>query len=194
MYNNSYYGNYRTDTFQEVWQSAAEFIKDYKESEINSSAESIGQDTFTDAQLTMIYCLLYSRYANSSHASSDIHQFKCGVFSTIFMYAPTWLKRLEIQKNLRDLTQNEKELREGAIQWSDLAENPGTVVPAGDLIDGLKSQNVGHTKKSKLQAYAALAEVLKTDVSNDFLSKFQRLFIRVVMPDYPLWYENEIIT
>ena len=192
MQNNSYYGNYRTETFQEVWQSAAEFIKDYKESEINSSAELLGQDTFTDAELTMIYYLLYSRYANSSHASSDIHQFKYGMFSTIFMYAPTWFKRLQIQKKMREMT--EDELREGAIQWSDLAENPGTVVPAGDLIDGLKSQNVGRTKKSKLQAYAALAELLKTDVSNDFLSKFQRLFIRVVMPDYPLWYENEIIT
>ena len=192
MQNNSYYGNYRTETFQEVWQSAAEFIEDYKKSEINSSAELLGQDTFSDAQLTMIYYLLYSRYANSSHASSDIHQFKYGVFSTIFMYAPTWLKRLEIQKKMRDLT--EDDLREGAIQWSDLAENPGTVIPAGDLIDGLKSQNVGRSKKSKLQAYAALAELLKTDVSNDFLSKFQRLFIRVVMPDCPLWYENEIIT
>ena len=192
MYNNSYYGNYRTETFQEVWQSAAEFVKDYKESEINSSAELLGQDTFTDAELTMIYYLLYSRYANSSHASSDIHQFKYGMFSTIFMYAPTWFKRLQIQKKMRELS--EDDLREGAIQWSDLAENPGTVIPAGDLIDGLKSQNVGRTKKSKLQAYAALAELLKTDVSNDFLSKFQRLFIRVVMPDYPLWYENEIIT
>ena len=192
MYNNSYYGNYRTETFQEVWQSAAEFVKDYKESDINSSAELLGQDTFTDAELTMIYYLLYSRYANSSHASSDIHQFKYGMFSTIFMYAPTWFKRLQIQKKMRELS--EDDLREGAIQWSDLAENPGTVIPAGDLIDGLKSQNVGRTKKSKLQAYAALAELLKTDVSNDFLSKFQRLFIRVVMPDYPLWYENEIIT
>ena len=192
MQNNSYYGNYRTETFKEVWQSAAEFIKDYKESDINSSAELLGQDTFTDAELTMIYYLLYSRYANSSHASSDIHQFKYGMFSTIFMYAPTWFKRLQIQKKMREMT--EDELREGAIQWSDLAENPGTVVPAGDLIDGLKSQNVGRSKKSKLQAYAALAELLKTDVSNDFLSKFQRLFIRVVMPDYPLWYENEIIT
>ena len=192
MYNNSYYGNYRTKTFQEVWQSAAEFVKDYKESEINSSAVLLNQDTFTDAELTMIYYLLYSRYANSSHASSDIYQFKYGVFSTIFMYAPTWFKRLQIQKKMRELS--EDDLREGAIQWSDLAENPGTVIPAGDLIDGLKSQNVGRTKKSKLQAYAALAELLKTDVSNDFLSKFQRLFIRVVMPDYPLWYENEIIT
>ena len=192
MYNNSYYGNYRTETLKEIWKSAAEFIEDYKGSDINSSAELLGQDTFTDAQLTMIYYLLCSRYANSSHASSDIHQFKCGVFSTIFMYAPTWLKRLEIQKTMRDLS--EDDLREGAIQWSDLAENPGTVIPAGDLIDGLESQNVGRSKKSKLQAYAALAELLKTDVSNDFLSKFQRLFIRVVMPDYPLWYENEIIT
>lgn len=192
MQNNSYYGNYRTETFKEVWQSAAEFVKDYKESEINSSAELLGQDIFTDAELTMIYYLLCSRYANSSHASSDIHQFKNGVFSTIFMYAPTWFKRLQIQKKMRELS--EDELREGVIQWSDLAENPGTVVPAGDLIDGLKSQNVGRSKKSKLQAYAALAELLKTDVSNDFLNKFQRLFIRVVMPDYPLWYENEIIT
>lgn len=192
MQNNSYYGNYRTETFQEVWKSAAEFIEDYKNSEINNSAKLLNQDIFTDAELTMIYYLLYSRYANSSHASSDIHQFKYGVFSTIFMYAPTWFKRLEIQKKMRELSIDE--LREGAIQWSDLAENPGTVIPAGDLIDGLKSQNVGRSKKSKLQAYAALAELLKTDVSNDFLSKFQRLFIRVVMPDYPLWYENEIIT
>ena len=192
MYNNSYYGNYRTETFKEIWKSHTEFIEDYKVSKINSSAELLGQDTFSDAQLTMIYYLLYSRYANSSHASSNIYQFKYSVFATIFMYAPSWLKRLEIQKKMRDLS--EDELREGAIQWSDLAENPGTVIPAGDLIDGLKSQNVGRSKKSKLQAYAALAELLKTDVSNDFLSKFQRLFIRVVMPDYPLWYENEIIT
>lgn len=44
-----------------------------------------------------------------------------------------------------------------------------------------------------MEAYAQLAALLETDVTEDFLNKFKYLFIKVAAPDYPLLYETEVM-
>ena len=84
-------------------------MTDYKTSGVNTSAQALGLNQITDSELTMIYYLLYSRYGNNPYAADDLYRFKYNLFSTIFMYAPTWLKRLDIQNKLRNLTDDELE-------------------------------------------------------------------------------------
>ena len=39
-----------------------------------------------------------------------------------------------------------------------------------------------------MDAYAMLIALLETDVTESFLDKFKKLFLKVVQPELPLWY------
>ena len=185
MWNNSLYGNYRQVKFTDVWQSAESFVSDYK----NNGIET----TISDKTATTLYYLLYSRYGNSVLASSDTNRFKYDVWATIFSYGPTWEKRLEIQDKLRNLTDDE--LFTGATQIYNHAYNPGTA-PSTNTLDELTAineQNTSKNKKGKMDAYAMLIALLETDVTESFLDKFKKLFLKVVQPELPLWYATNIV-
>ena len=185
MWNNSLYGNYRQVKFTDVWQTAESFVSDYK----NNGIET----TISDKTATTLYYLLYSRYGNSVLASSDTNRFKYDVWATIFSYGPTWEKRLEIQNKLRNLTDDE--LFTGATQIYNHAYNPGTA-PSTNTLDELTAineQNTSKNKKGKMDAYAMLIALLETDVTESFLDKFKKLFLKVVQPELPLWYTTNIV-
>ena len=185
MWNNSLYGNYRQVKFTDVWQTAESFVTDYKSNGIET--------TISDKTATTLYYLLYSRYGNSVLASSDTNRFKYDVWATIFSYGPTWEKRLEIQNKLRNLTDDE--LFTGATQIYNHAYNPGTA-PSTNTLDELTAineQNTSKNKKGKMDAYAMLIALLETDVTESFLDKFKKLFLKVVQPELPLWYTTKTV-
>ena len=185
MWNNSLYGNYRQVKFTDVWQTAESFVTDYKSNGIET--------TISDKTATTLYYLLYSRYGNSVLASSDTNRFKYDVWATIFSYGPTWEKRLEIQDKLRNLTDDE--LFTGATQIYNHAYNPGTA-PSTNTLDELTAineQNTSKNKKGKMDAYAMLIALLETDVTESFLDKFKKLFLKVVQPELPLWYTTKTV-
>jgi hypothetical protein len=180
---NSLYGNFRNPKFTDVWDTSEAFVGAVKTSSIN---------VLDDDLLNTLYYLLYASYGNSVVASSDIEQFKYKVYSIIFMYGPTWAKRLEIQEKLRGLS--EDEITTGAKAIYNHAFNPDTR-PATSTLDELltiNDQNTTKYKKSKLEAYSILLELLKTDVTKEFINKFNKLFLTVVEPEEPLWYEMEV--
>lgn len=185
MTNNSYYGGYRTRTFQEIWESAADFGTFLVDSDIPLKLKT--------ETINTLYYLLYARYGNSHAASSDENQFKYQVASCIFMYGPTWEKRLEVQDSLRKLTLDE--LKVGSKDIYNTALNPGTQVGTGTStiteLPGINSQNTTNRRKSTMEAYANLLDLLETDVTKDFLDKFSNFFIKILEPDYPLLYQFE---
>ena len=185
MWNKSLYGNYRQVKFTDVWQTAESFVSDYK----NNGIET----TISDKTATTLYYLLYSRYGNSVLASSDTNRFKYDVWATIFSYGPTWEKRLEIQGKLRNLTDDE--LFTGATQIYNHAYNPGTAPSTSTLdeLTAINEQNTSKNKKGKMDAYAILIALLETDVTESFLDKFKKLFLKVVQPELPLWYATNIV-
>lgn len=194
-YNPMIDGNYRTRKFKQIFDDSELFAEQYGESEFVLGAA--GQAFSTD-QLTLIYALLYSRYGNSNIASDDENQFKYKLFATIYMYAPTWLKRLEVQKALRDLSIDELQTGSKAVYNSAL--NPSGIPSTQSMeeLNYINSQNTTNHKRSKLEAYGNLMTLLETDVTEDFINKFKKLFITIVQPDYPLWYvttpeEQEIL-
>ena len=86
--NCSPFGNFRTRTFSDIYGSASVFKNTFVDSGIPLE--------ITDTSLTTLYYLLYARYGNSHIASMDENQFKYKVQSIVFMYGPTWEKRLEL--------------------------------------------------------------------------------------------------
>lgn len=184
------YGNYRQRTFSEIFPNVDKFVDEFMASPFSSA--------INDHSRRILYYMLYANYGNSPISNSDENQFKYRVWSTIFMYGPTWEKRLEIQDKLRKLS--EDELMRGGKAIYNHAFNPGTEPTTGSLeeLDYINDQNTTNYKKSKLEGYAILMELLKTDVSRDFINKFKSLFLKFVQPEYPLWYvdnndESEVL-
>lgn len=174
------YGNYRNKKFTDVWSSEEAFYEDYTTNGI--------QVTISQTSATLLYYLLYARYGNSTIASSDETQFKYKVFSTIFMYGPTWEKRLEIQKGVRELTL--EEVQKGGKAIYNTALNPNQAPTTGSLeeLNYINSQNTSNFIKSKVEAYAIIIDLLETDVTEEFIGMFKKLFLTVVSPELPLWY------
>lgn len=94
---------YDTKLMTDVWSQASEFLTDYQAAGIPT--------TISTANATTLYYLLYARYGNTPIANYDENQWKYKMFSIIFQYGPTWEKRLDVQKTLREL------------QISDLVDN-----------------------------------------------------------------------
>lgn len=180
----TYYGEFRTRTFSDIFGDVNEFTEGYNSSQIPNKFKNTGT-------LLTLYYLLYSRYGNSHIASSDENQFKYALYSTTFMYGPTWEKRLEIQESLRALTEDDI-LRGGKAIYNH-SFNPGTAPSTNTLeeLTTINEQNTTNYKKSKLEGYSILLSLLETDVTEEFLSRFKKLFITVVAGDYPLLYVTE---
>ena len=185
MLNNSLYGNYRQVKFTDVWENVNSFLTEYQNNGI--------QTTISQQSAQTLYYLLYSRFGNSTIASSDTNRFKYDVWGTIFSYGPTWEKRLEIQEKLRGLSDDE--LFTGATQIFNHAYNPGTAPSTSTLdeLTAINEQNTNKNKKDKLNAYAMLMSLLEIDVTQQFLDKFKKLFLTVVLPELPLWYATDVI-
>lgn len=156
----------------------------------NPSANQIfGRDA-----IETVYWLLMAKYANSSIASSDPNQFKLKVWMTIFEYAPAWKGRIQIQEQLFKLDPSKaadiEKISKGSVQFSNQAANPDTTPTTGsfDQLPGINSQNTMGWKRGIMETYNTLNDLLITDVTEEFLDKFKKLFLKVVMPQKPLWY------
>lgn len=182
MYNNSLYGNYRTRYFTEIYPDVDTFMTDYKNLGIPASV--------SDSSANLTYYLLYSYYGNSSVANSDENQFRYRLFSTVFRYGPTWEKRLEIQKNLRELSEADLLLSGTNITNHSYNPSTGPVADSDQILETINDQNVNKYKRSKLSAYGELWQLLKVDPTSDYINKFKDLFLVVVEPEEPLWYAS----
>lgn len=185
MWTANLYGTYRNKKFCDIFPSVDTFVDEFAASPFGNA--------ITDTNRRLLYYMLYANYGNSPISNADENQFKYRVWSTIFMYGPTWEKRLEIQSKLRNLS--EDELLRGGKAIYNHAFNPGTGPSTASLeeLDYINDQNTTNYKKSKLEAYSILLELLKTDVSRDFINKFKPLFLKVVSPEEPLLYPDIIL-
>lgn len=188
---------YNTMLFTDVWGKAEDFLADYinagiftapvvEEGKTVKAGTKLGDD-----EITLLFHLLYSRYGNNPIANWDVNQFKFKMFTIIFQYGPSWSKRLDIQERLRAL--NEDDIMKGGKAIYNTAMNPSTA-PSTQTLEELtyiNSQNTTNYKKSKMEAYAQLWDLIDMDVTSDFLNKFKVCFKTFVMPERPLIYVTD---
>lgn len=185
----SKYGNYRTSTFADIFPDADKFFSEYTQS-IIFTADANDENKIPSNYMRILWGLLYARYGNSSIASSDPNRFKYQLWSIIYSAGPAWVKKLELQAKLRGLTDDE--LLTGSKTITNLAYHDGTQPSTSTLeeIQAISQQNTVNTKRSKLDGYSLLYDMLNEDVTSSFLSRFKKLFLQVVAPERPLWYEE----
>lgn len=177
---------YSTMTFTQIWDEADDFVTEYKNSGLYITNSKVSDDS-----ATTIFYLLYARYGNNPIANRDVNQFKYKVFATIMQYGPTWEKRLAVQKAIRDLTVDDIRLGSKAIY--NQAMNPSTAPTTSTLeeITYINAQNTTNYKKSPLEGYSILLDLLNTDVTKEFIDKFKICFKVFVQPERPIIYVSE---
>lgn len=185
----SYYGSYRTRTFANIFPSFEEFEQAYNASPLKIAFAAEGEKGLS---LSQLFYMLYAHYGNSHIAYSDENQFVYYLWSIIYQYGPTVIKKREIQDKLRELSDDE--LRIGSKVIRNHSFNPSTAPSTSTMEELLtiNAQNTDNQKKSVMDGYANLLALLEEDVVDEFIHKFKRLFIKVLAPDYPLLYTTEV--
>lgn len=174
---------YNTPLFTDVYQSEDDFVD-----EMNACGIPV---KITGTSARTLFYLLYARYGNNPIANTDVNQFKYKLFSVIFQYGPTWEKRLQIQDGLRALSQDD--LLYAGKQISNHAYNPGSAPSTSTLeeLPHINEQSTTLNKRNVIDAYRNLWSMLKADVTEEFLDKFQRLFKTFVLPENPILFITE---
>lgn len=185
---------YSTMLFSDIWNTASDFLTDYTSAGVftspvveNGVVVKAGTK-LADENVTLLFYLLYSKYGNNPIANNDINQFKYKVYSIMFQYGPSWEKRLDIQEKLRAL--KDEDIQKGSKAIYNTAMNPSTQ-PSTQTLEELtyiNSQNTTNYKKSKMDAFAQLWELIDADVTGDFIAKFRVCFKQFVRPENPLLY------
>jgi hypothetical protein len=185
MYNQQLFTNQYTQTFSNVYDTYDKFLNDYQNLGIPQRLKN------TDF-LKTIYILLAGEYASSSIMSFSEDQFRLKLFTLVMSYGPQYEKELDIQDKLLAMTDEELQVSSKAIYNS--AFNP-SVEPSTDTMDELQTinqQNVTKHKRSKLDAYALLTDLLNADLTKQFIKRFDHLFVRVLRTNQPLYYTTTI--
>lgn len=143
----------------------------------------------TNGTMTTLYYLLWARYA-SNHINSDYpQQWKMKLMMTVFEYGPTWSKRLEIQEKVRNMSDDE--IQKGTIMTYNTAMNPdgAPTTETWETLKGINSQNKNLYQRGKLDSYAYIDQILKTDVTREFIEKFKKYFDIMASPGEKLDYD-----
>ena len=156
--------------FSEVFDNATKFLNEWKASAFYE------EGLIKDENVTKTFYLIYAAKGNSAISNMDVNQWKYKVWSIIYQYGPTWQRKLEIQKSLRSL--DEEQMIDGTKAINNLATNPQTE-PSTNIteeINGVVQQTVNKFKKSRLEGYASLVDLLDDDVTKEFIDRFKPLF------------------
>lgn len=176
-----------TKLFSDVYPEFSDFKKTFDE-----EFDSYAKDCITNNSLKTLYYILYARYGNNPIVNRTEDIFKAKLVAITFQKGPTWERKLALQKSLRDLT--EADLLAGARTLFNRALNPETE-PGTDTdveLSYINGQDVTKQKRSKLDAYSYLNDVLKNDVTEEFIQSYAKLFSKFVSPTITRIYENDV--
>lgn len=178
---------YNTETFSQIYPTFESF-KDTFDNDFDKYAK----DCISENSLKTLYWLLYSRYGENPIVNLTINIFKSKIVAITFQKGPTWERKLSLQKSLRDLS--EDDLLTGARTILNRAEHdegePGT--DTDELLGYINLQNVSKMRRSKIDAYSFLQDILKSDVTEEFISSYAKLFSRFVSPTVRRIYPNDV--
>lgn len=191
----SYFQSFDNITFSNLWQTSDSFIQSYKESGLPQTYTNTDGTTGTyvsDEDLQLIWLLMIGRFADSVIKPYNTYgAFQIRFMSRIWQHAPAWKKNLDIQNKLRSMSlDDDSPIYEGSKAIYNNALNPGTQ-PTQEELDYINSQSVTKYKKSKLEGIAILTDLMKNDVTETFLRRFDDFFKTIIYSGRTLLYETE---
>lgn len=174
-----------TKTLSQIYPEYELFAMDYMQSGL--------PNRFKDTEfLKTIYFVLMGEYAASSIMAMSEDLFRARFLTMIHSYGPQLERELAMQDTLLQMDDTELMISSKAIYNSSL--NPSTE-PTTDTLEELPTinqQNVSKHVRSKLDAYEYLESLLDADLISKFIKRFNKLFVRVLRTNNPLYYETEV--
>ena len=169
---------FNTKLFSEVWDTAEKFKNDY----LSYEAGIDNLNKVDNKYVILTWQLIASKFGSTPIRSISEDQFKLAVFSIMVSEAPTWVRRLELQKSVRELT--EADLLAGDTTIANRAENPDEAPTTGtmDELTYINAQTTSKHKRSKVNAYAMLDSLLQDDLCETYVHRFNSLFKKVYVP------------
>lgn len=159
----------------------------------NCLAETEAVDSeLTEDNLKKLYYMLIAKYGNTPIRKADGEEWLYDLIFTINAHYPTFLKKDEIQRQLRAL--NLDDLRDGTKSIFNHAYNPSQTPSTGtsDEIPYVNEQNVNKLKKNKADALSSLWEILHTNIMDEFIKKFKNLFSKILTTtNHPVYIMEE---
>lgn len=185
----TYFQNFDNITFSQSWDTAESFVETY-------NSTGLPKEPYVDDDtLKLIWVLMIGRFADSTIKSYNTQgAFKVRFMSKVWQYAPAWKKELDIQNKLRELSlESGSELYVGSTAIYNSAINPGTSPSTDNLeeLNFINQQNVTKYKKSKIEGLSLLVELLKKDVTEVFLKRFDDMFKTIIYSGRTLYYVTE---
>ena len=191
---NSNFQTFDNITFSDLYPTQEDFVNAYKE--VGFPQEYEGGSYVTDDDLRLIWLLLIGRFADSTIKPFNAYgAFHVRFMSRVWQHAPAWKKNLDIQNKLRSLSlEDGSEIYKGSSAIYNTAMNPNTQpgTDTDDELNFINSQNVTKYKKSKLEGLAILSDLLKNDVTEQFLRRFDDFFKTIIYSGRTLLYETEV--
>lgn len=173
---------FESKKFVDIWPNVSTFLADVGYKNDNGEIEQAGTigipPLLKKSDLETLYYLLYGKFRNSQVAYSTTDLFKTQMGATIYVNGMAWSKKVEIQKKLFDLSLDDKDLLSGATIIYNNSSNPSSAPSTGttDELNYVENQNVTKNKRSKLDAYDYLTNLMNEDVTTWFIDKFKRHF------------------
>ena len=163
-------------TFSDVFPTSDTFIEYYNESPFKKTPIA---NLFNNDTLELIYILLYNRYGNNQIINDSVNQFKSKLIGVMWSSGPKWIQRMKIQEKIATLgLEDNSEIYKGSSAIYNHAQHPETEPTTGtdEELSYINDQNVTKYKKSKLEGLALLTESLSDAYTDEFISKFRKLF------------------
>ena len=140
----------------------------------------------------------HNNTVNTDNEVEDIknHAYNPGTTPAVDAYSPlNYVNEQTANKNIVDGTTQQSETNEGSTSNSTTTTNnladakSGNVSDARTISDSVAGQEASNNSTTttmtagKLKAYEKLIELLESDVTGEFISKFQKCFKQFVMPE-----------
>lgn len=171
----------KTTKFSEIFTSMTDLSTGWKYSMFNLQLSTGQMKTDLENYSFLLYTLLSSRYGSSYISDISVDSFKNKLFAIYFQYGPRWIKQLDIQNKVYNLT--DAELMSGAITKSTHGYNPSTVPGTANddtSIETVNDQSLVKYTKSKLEAYANQLNLLDDGITEEFMNRFAKLFMTTI--------------
>lgn len=178
---------YNTKLFSEIFPDYNSFKKCFDE-----DFDSYAKDCISATSLRYLFWMLFAKYGNNPIVNYSVNTFKAKVVSLTFSKGPTWERKLALQKTLRELSDSDLLAGAKTILNKALhdASEPSTL--STEETPYISQQDVSKLSRSKLDAYSFLQDVLRTDVSEEFIRSYSVLFSKFVSPNITAIYVNDI--
>lgn len=178
---------YNTKTFSQILPDYATF-KELFDDEFDKYAK----DCISANSLKSLYWLLYARYCDNPIVNLSENNFKAKIVAITYAKGPAWERKLALQKSLRELSDDD--LLAGAKTIFNRAMHDETE-PGTDTdteLTYINAQDVSKHKRGKLDAYSYLMDVLRNDVTEEFIREFAKLFSKFVSPNVTRIYVTDL--